>query len=148
MRVAINEARRHGLAVRDHFAIRACPTQITHRNDTVAGYANIAAPAGGTCAINNGRIADDQITAESHGNVLKAGVANRPIMAQARAGGNPHSWYCACRKPSPSGAQPFHGDRRFGAKQNFRDPGNLKRLQAPAIQNPKRNAKLLRTALL
>jgi hypothetical protein len=72
MCVAINEARRHSLAACHDFAISACAAQITHRHNPVAGYSNIATPAGSAGAINDGCIPDDQIAAESHGNVLKA----------------------------------------------------------------------------
>jgi hypothetical protein len=70
MGVAINEAGCHGLAARDHFPIRTRRTQITNGHDAITRNPNIAASAGGAGAINDGRIADDQIAAESHGAFL------------------------------------------------------------------------------
>ena len=91
MRVAINEARRHGLAARHDFAVCAGAAQITHRHNAVARDTNIPAPACAAGAINDGRIADDQIAAESHGAVLGWDVANWGIMTQRPASGNPIS---------------------------------------------------------
>ena len=92
MRVAVNEARRHGLAARHDFPVCAGAGQITHRYNAVARDTNIPTSAYSAGAINDGRIADDQIAAESHGAVLGWDVADRVIMTQRSASGNPISW--------------------------------------------------------
>jgi hypothetical protein len=91
MRVAINEARRHGLAARDYFAVCAGTAQIADGHDAIARNTNITASASGAGTINDGRIADDQIAAESHGAFLGWDVARKGIMTRSTLSGNPIS---------------------------------------------------------
>ena len=128
MRVAVNEARRHGLAARHHFAVCAGAAQIAHRHNAVARDTNITAPACGAGAINDGRIADDQIAAESHGAVLGWDVADRGIMTQRSASGNPISWpriICGVRRWAQPVPWPFPcraGFRRCGSRHGVAGP--------------------------
>jgi hypothetical protein len=70
MGVAVNEAGCYCLAARHDLAGRTRAAQITDGHNAIPRNPNITTPAGSAGTINDGRIADDQIAAESHGNIL------------------------------------------------------------------------------